>query len=249
MEREVNGIRIRECADLGPVIARADHQDRAIEVNRKLFYRLTPEVQEFVLCHEVCHLKYDEHDEAATNRLAAQLYLSRATSDADRARREKFLAYLAGAEGDYSNWWQAVIAAVPAAFSLGYTIYGVIKESNAGWYSWDKTTQQANLKTMLTQAFEESRKSSERSAADILWYDILYNYDNKDNSLDRFLKRSQNAWVKDEIAKFEKKYGFGINDVTPIDPMAFPAVKIAIGALAGVAVFLLVRKIIKNRKK
>ena len=246
MEKEVNGIRVRECADLGPVIARADHKDRAIEVNRQLFYRLTPEVQEFVLCHEVCHLRYDERDEALTNQRAAELYLSRAASEADRQARQKFLDYLAGAEGDYSNWVEVVIAAIPAAFQLGVGIFGIIKENNAGWYSWDRATQQANLKVMLTQAFEESRKTSERSAADILWYDILANYDNKDNSLDGFLRR--NEWVRAEIAKFEKRYGFGINDVTRIDPMAFPAVKIAIGMVAGLLVFLLVRKIIKNRK-
>lgn len=247
MEKEVNGIRIRECADLGPVIARADHHDRAIEVNRQLFYRLPLDVQEFVLCHEVCHIEHDEHDEALTNQRAAALYLSRATSEADRARREEFLGYLAGAAGDYSNWWQAVIGAAPSLFGLGMTIYGAIKESNSGWYSWDKPTQQANLKVMLTQAFEQSRRSSERSAADILWYDILVQYDSKDSSLDRFLARSGNSWVKAEVAKFEKRYGFGINDVTPIDWTAFAAFKIGLGVVAFAAVFLLIRRIQKNR--
>jgi len=38
-------------------------------------------VQEFVLCHEVCHLKYEEWDEAETNRLAARLFLDRAASE------------------------------------------------------------------------------------------------------------------------------------------------------------------------
>ncbi len=52
-------ITIRE-ASLGPVIARADHEDGAIEVNKDYFYRLPAAVQEYVLCHEVCHLKHDE---------------------------------------------------------------------------------------------------------------------------------------------------------------------------------------------
>ena len=248
MEKVVEGIGIREADDLGPVIARADHRDRAIEVNRQLFYRLTPEVQEFVLCHEVCHLRYEEYDEGRTTALAADLYLRRSTDPADRQKRERFLSYLAGAGGDYSNWWQIVIAAIPAAFSLGMSIYGAVKESNSGWYSWNQQTRRDNMKTMLTQAFEESRKSNERSAADILWYDILLQYDNKDNSLDKFLARSENAWVKAEIAKYEKAYGFGINDVTPIDWLAFPAVKIALSAAFVMAVILLVRKIKKNRK-
>lgn len=245
---KVNGIEIREVADLGPVIARADHEDRAIEVNARIFYGLPPMVQEFVLCHEVCHLKYNEHDESATNALAAQLFLERAQGDDDLAARRDFISWLDGrvAEG-YSNWWQAVIAAIPSAVSLGYTIYGIIKDQNKGWYSWERATQQANLKVMLTQAFEESRKSSERSASDFFW-DILYKYDNRDGSTDQFLARSENAWVKKEIAKYEKEYGFGFSDVTPIDWLAYPAVKIAIVALVGLLVFLLVRKIIKNRK-
>ena len=149
----------------------------------------------------VCHLRYEEYDEGRTTALAADLYLRRSTDPADRQKRERFLSYLAGAGGDYSNWWQIVIAAIPAAFSLGMSIYGAVKESNSGWYSWNQQTRRDNMKTMLTQAFEESRKSNERSAADILWYDILLQYDNKDNSLDKFLARSENAWVKAEIAK------------------------------------------------
>lgn len=242
---KIEEIEVRECADLGPVIARADHQDRAIEVNRKLFYRLTPPVQEFVLCHEVCHLKYDDHDETRTNARAAQLYLSRATSAADRAERERFLSYMAGADGDYSNWWQILIEAIPAAVSLGFNIYGFIKDNNSGWYSWDKSTQQANLKVMLTQAFEQSRKSSTRSASDYFW-DILYQFDNKDGSTGQFLNRSENSWVKSYVAKYEKQYSFGFADITPVDPLAFTFVKIGIGVVVGVAVFLLVRKI-KNR--
>lgn len=247
MEKVIEGIEVREKEDLGPVIARADHQDKAIEVNRKIFYRLPSEVQEFVLCHEVCHLRYDEHDEGRTNQLAAELYLRRAANAADRTDRERFLHYLSGNDdGDYSHIAvTAIISIVTAAVGLGYTIYGVIQDNNAGWYSWEKSTQQANMKVMLTQAFEESRKSSSRSAADFLW-EILYRYDNKDASLDRFLARSENAWVKTWIAKYEKKYGFKLTDVTPVDILAFPMVKVGIGIVAALAVFLLIRKIKKN---
>ena len=94
-------IAVRE-ADLGPVIARADHWEGAIEVNKDIFYKLPPKVQEFVLCHEVCHLRHNEWDEARTNALAARLYLSRAANEADRKSREQFLSYLDD-RGGYSN--------------------------------------------------------------------------------------------------------------------------------------------------
>ena len=70
-------------------------------------------------------------------------------------------------------------------------------------------------------------------------------YTAKDSSLDQFLRRSSNEWVNNEIAKYEKAYGFGFTEVTPIDLTAFPMVIIAIGALVGFAVY----KIIKNRMK
>lgn len=226
------------------MLARADHELNVIEVNKAAFYRLPPMMQEFVLCHEVCHLKHHEWDEAETNRLASRLFMERATSDADRKERAKFLSYLDGTDGEYSNWWQAVLTAIPAAFNLGTTIWGTIKQRNSGWYSWDDATQRSNLNVMLTQAFEQSRKTNKKSAAQIFWQQ-LQAYDFKDDSLDKFLSRSGNAWVSGRIAAYEKKYGFGFDAVTPIDLTAFPLVIIAIGALVGVVVY----KIIKNQKK
>ena len=244
---KVNGIEIRECVDLGPVIARADHRDRAIEINRKIFYRLPSLVQEFVLCHEVCHLKADEHDEAVTNQLAAQLFMQRATDEADRARRSDFLAYMNGKEGDYANFSVAAITAIiGAVVTAGTTVYSIIKQRNAGWYSWDDATKQSNLRVMLTSAFEESRKSSVKSAKDFFW-DQMSMYDNKDNGYDKFISRSENAWVKGYVSQYEKKYGFKFDEVTPVDLLAFTGVKVALGALAGLAAYMIIKKIIKNR--
>jgi len=241
-------IRIREQDDLGPVIARADHQDNAIEVNRKIFYRLPPMVQEFVLCHEICHLKYDERDEAETNRLATEVFLKRATGKSDLEQRREFLSYMDGEDKSNSLTVAAAVGIVSSLWGIGTSIYGVIKARNAGWYSWDGPTQSSNLEVMLKQAFEESRKSSSRSAADFFW-EIMYRYTNKDDSLEKFLNRSGNSWVRARIGKYEQKYGFGFYDVTPIDWMAFPVVKVALGALAGVALFLVGKQIIKNRTK
>ena len=231
---------VREC-DLGPVVARADHRDGAIEVNESFFYKLPPMVQEFVLCHEVCHLKYAEWDEDRTNQLATQLFLERSKNDADRKQRTEFLSYLEKG-GGYSNFaWAALI---PAVFSLGYTLYGIIKESNSGWYSWDQATKENNLKVMLTQSFEQSRKSNTNSASDFFWQ-MMYNYTQKDDDLDEFLSRSQNAWVKNTIKQYEKKYGFGFTEVTPIDITAYPLAMVLIGLLVGFAVYKIIKKIKK----
>lgn len=238
---EATKIQIREVADLGPVLARADHQLGVVEVNGKAFYRLPAMVQEFVLCHEVCHLKHDEWDETRTNQLAARLFMQRAHGDDDREERQRFLSYIDG-HGGYSNFaWEALITGV---LGLGTTVFGIIRQRDSGWYSWDISTQRANLKTLLTQAFEQSRKSSRQSAAEFFWAQMQA-YTAKDSSLDQFLRRSANEWVSNEIAKYEKAYGFKFEEVTPIDLTAFPLAIVAIGALVGFVVY----KIIKNRMK
>ena len=241
MEKKIT---IVEREDLGPVLARADHQENVIEVNGKAFYALPPMVQEFVLCHELCHLRHNEWDEERTNRLAAQLFLSRATDDDDRRAREKFLSYMDDQGYSNSLTVAGIMGIVGSAFSLGTSIFGIIKNRNAGWYSWDKATQQDNVKVMLTQAFEQSRRSGRYSAEDFFWAQ-LQSYTNKDDSLNKFLSRSENAWVKNEIRSFEKEYGHNIDEVTPIDLTAFPLVIIALGAIIGWAVY----SIIKNARQ
>lgn len=236
-------ITLRERADLGPVLARADHRDNAIEVNGAVFYKLPPMVQEFVLCHEVCHLKHNEWDEARTQQLAVRLFMDRASGEADREARQKFLSYLDGR--DMSNFdVAAVLSVVGGAFNIGSSIWGVIKQRNSGWYSWDAATQRSNIKAMLQQAFEQSRRSRTSSAADFLW-EQLRNYTFKDDSLEEFLARSDNAWVRSVISSYEAAYGFRLEKVTPIDLTAFPLLIVAVGGLLGYAIY----KTIKNSKK
>ena len=239
---EIQGIKVRECADLGPVIARADHQTNTIEVNRKIFYGLPPMVQEFVLCHEVCHLRHNEHDEARTNQMAAELFMQRATGDEDRRLRADFLEYLYGKEGDYSNELATIIiSAVSAAVAIGTTIYSIVSARNAGWYTWNAATQKKWLESALTTAFEQSRASGSRSAADYFWAQLA-GCTAKDESLDEWLGRSSNEWVKNVIKKYEKAYGFGFKEVTPIDLTTFPLAIVAIGALAAFLVFRIIKK-------
>ena len=239
MEQE-GKIIIRE-ASLGPVIARADHLDGAIEVNREIFYRLPPLVQEFVLCHEVCHLKHNEWDEVRTNQLASDLFLSRATSADDRKERQRFLSYLSTG-GGYSNFdWLGLALAVGRA---GYTIYETIAGNSSGWYSLDAAAQKTYLNTMLKTAFEKSRKTNKKPASEIFWEQMSL-IATKDDDLNEFLSRSDNAWTKPVIAKYEKAYGFGFDEVTPIDLTAFPVLMVAAGAIVAFIIY----KIIKKRKK
>ena len=233
-------IAIRE-AELGPVIARADHWEGAIEVNMDIFYKLPPMVQEFVLCHEVCHLKHNEWDEARTNALAVRLFMGRATSEADRRERAEFLSYIDG-NGGYSNF--DFVGLLMSLGSLGSNIFYTIKARNAGWYSWDYATQKKNLKTMLTQAFEASRRTGKNSAAQLFWAQMV-KYTNKDSDLEKFLGRKENSWVSLRIAAYEKKYGFKFDEVTPIDLKAFPLAMLAIGIAAGFVVYKIIKKVRK----
>lgn len=241
MEPQEEKIRTKDREDLGPVLSRADHYLNVIEVNKAAFYKLPPMMQEFILCHEVVHVLHNEWDEAETNRIASRVFLDRATNADDLAKRKEFLSYLDGSDSQYNNWLASAMSLIGGAWNLGTTIYGTIKQRNAGWYSWDDATQRYNIKAMLGQSFEQSRRSASQSAGDFLW-DQLRNYTNKDGSLEKFLERSDNAWVKDVIAKYEKAYGHKLVEVTPIDITAFPLLLVAIGALVGLAIY----KTIKN---
>lgn len=238
-------IEIRE-AKLGPVIARADHLDGAIEVNKDIFYKLPPMAQEFVLCHEVCHLRYNDRDEARTNQRAADLFMQRAKGDADLRARTDFLSYLYGKDGDYSNAGlsiAAISAIISAAVGVGSTIYSIVSTRNAGWYSWSQATKKTWLEAALTTAFEQSRRSGSHSASEYFWAQLAP-CTNKDESLEEWMGRSANDWVKNVILKYEKQYGFGFSEVTPVDITAFPLAMVAIGALLAYAVY----RIIKKRK-
>lgn len=241
MEPQEEKIRTKDREDLGPVLSRADHDLNVIEVNKAAFYKLPPMMQEFILIHEVVHLRNKEWDEAETNRIASRIFLDRAANADDLEKRKEFLSYLDGSDSQYSNFFAEAMSIIGGAWSLGTSIYGVIKQRNAGWYSWDDAAQRSNIKAMLGQAFEQSRRSSSRSAGDFLW-DQLRNYTNKDSSLDEFLDRSGNAWVKAVIAKYENVYGFKLDEVTPIDITAFPLLVVAIGALIGLAVYKTIKK-------
>lgn len=240
---KIQGIKIREAADLGPVIARADHRDRAIEVNRKIFYGLPPMAQEFVLCHEVCHLRYDDHDEARTNQRAADLFMQRATNADDRRARAEFLSYLhdKGYSNDGGLSAAAIATIISVCVSVATTIYTIVSTRRAGWYSWNQSTKKKWLETALNSAFTQSRASTEHSAAQFFWAQLA-GCTNKDESVEEWMNRKENEWVKPVIAKYEKAYGFGFDEVTPIDLTMYPVVIVAIGAVVAFVIYRIIKK-------
>lgn len=240
---KIQGIEVIEVDDLGPVIARADHQDRVIQVNRRIFYGLPPMAQEFVLCHEFCHLRHNEFDEARTNQLAVDLFLSRARGEADLKARKQFVSYLyaKGYSNDGGLSAAAIAAIVSAAVAVASTIYGIVATRRAGWYSWNQATKKRWLEQTLTFSFEQARASSEHSASQFFWAQLA-GATNKDESVEEWMNRKENAWVKPVITKFEKKYGFDFDEVTPIDLTMYPVVIVAIGAVAALLIYWIIKK-------
>lgn len=78
-------------ADTGHWLARCNHQSNVIELNAREFGSLSPLMKDYVWVHECVHLLTDVSDEAECNRLADEIFISRATSDKDKAARMNFI--------------------------------------------------------------------------------------------------------------------------------------------------------------
>lgn len=128
------------------------------------------------------------------------------------------------------------------------SVAAILRQRNSGWYGWDTDTQASNLKALLTIAFEQSQKTGSESAADIFWT-AFEPYDGRDDSLEKFLARADNAWVKKYIAAYEKRYGVGFYDVTPVNWLGLTAVKVGLAVAAFAVVLLIGLKTTKKLKK
>lgn len=208
--------KVIQVADLGPVIARADFHNRTIELNGKIFPNLPPMVQEYVMCHEVCHLRYDDHDEAATTLRAQQLFLARANGHADLAERKHFLSTTITQQQYGNEIAVGLILLIAGAITLTATTVGgiisLVKARNIGWYSWNDAVQRQNLAVMLDEAFSSAKEGADKPASDYFWLQ-LDQYTAKDDSLEQFLGRKSNLWVNDVIPQYEAKWGFGFTEV------------------------------------
>ena len=234
---KIQGIKIREAAEMGIICG--------VTTNPSLIAKEGRDFNEVI--KEITSIVDGPIDEARTNQRAADLFMQRATNADDRRARAAFLSYLES-NGGYSNLGPVEIAeivgaVVTAVTSIAVTIYSVVSARNAGWYSWSQGTRRKWLEGALTMAFEQARRSGSRSAADYFWAQLAP-CTAKDESLDEWEGRSANEWTKAVIKKYEKAYGVGFREVTPIDLTVYPLVIVAIGAVVAFVIY----RIIKNRK-
>lgn len=229
--------RVIHRADLGNVIARADFLEQTIELNDSVYPYLSPMMQELVMCHEVCHLAYGEHDENRTRQLGEELFLSRATSPDDLKRRRAAIGK--DDAGRYGNELLLILTIVSAALTITAAAATYFVKRNQGWYMWNDTTRKARMRTMLDAAFRNAKASGKRTPADFLW-EQLNVYTAKDNSLDQFLDRNKNSWVEGMIQEYETAYGFGFNETYKRPLAEKPWFKAVAVVVVGLAVYLAV---------
>lgn len=235
---EATTYRVIHRADLGSVIARADFLKQTIELNDAIYPNLPPMTQELVMCHEVCHLAYGEHDEARTQQLAEALFLRRAKNAEDRELR---LAAIGKGSSRYGNEIAIglILTIVGAVLAVTAGAATLIIKRNEGWYSWSTVTRKQRMAQMLDQAFQNAKASESRTPADYLW-EQLNVYTAKDSDFDQFLSRSANSWVRAEIEKYEQYYGFGFNETYKRRLSEKPWFKAVAVVIVGLAVYLAV---------
>lgn len=224
-------------ADLGNVIARADFLEQTIELNDAIYPNLSPMMQELVMCHEVCHLAYGEHDEERTRQLGEALFLSRATSPDDLKRRRAAIGK--DDAGRYGNELFMILAIVGACLTVTAAAATYFVKRNQGWYMWSETTRKARMRTMLDKAFQDAKASGSRTPSDFLWEQLAV-YTAKDDSLDQFLDRNKNSWVEGMIQEYERAYGFGFNELYRKPLSEKPWFKAVAVVIVGLAVYLAV---------
>lgn len=222
--------------DLGNVIARADFLEQTIELNDAIYPKLSPMTRELVMCHEVCHLAYGEHDENRTQQLAEELFLSRAKSDSDRELRHSLL----GKDGGrYGNSVMLTLAIIGTVLSVGISGAKLVAQRNSGWYQWPDELRKQRFGQMLEKAFEDAKLSGVRTPSDFLW-EQLNVYTAKDKDFSQFVARSENAWVKTMIPSYEQRYGFGFNETYKRRLSEKPWFKAVAAVVVGLAVYLAV---------
>ncbi len=229
------------------IYARADHVARAIEVNADVYPVLDPLMREFVMCHEVCHLEWDDNDEARTTARACFLFIDRAVTPTDRQKRIEWLKSIGMDSERYSNIATEVIMAIVAAacVAVAATAAGVVaivkgvRSRNIGWYSWDDAYKKEYLNRALTDAFNNAMQSDSSTARTFFWNDFAQ-YTAKDKNFDRFITRKGNTWVKQVIEKFEYRYGFGFDELYQAPDEDSPLPKIVVGVAVITLLVLLI---------
>lgn len=218
------------------IYARADHESRLIEVNASVYPHLDPLMREFVMCHEVCHLEWDDHDETRTNTRACVLFVERGTTPVDRQKRIEWIKAMMHDDPRYSNEIVVLVTCICAAIVAACTITAAtivaVRKRNVGWYSWDRKMQEEYLRRTLTDSFEKAMESDSSSARTFFWEDFA-RYTAKDKNFEKFINRRENNWVKKIITEAEAYYGFGFDELyrPPEEESAIPKIALGIGVL------------------
>lgn len=199
------------------IYARTDHVNRCIEVNNGVFDALSPLMQEFVMCHEVCHAAWDDHDENRTNIRAAIMFVNRGKTPVDSGKRLEWLRDIGLNDPNYSNiateaLIMIITSAVLITVSVTTAIVGAVKGRNIGWYSWDRKYQTEWLNRTLDDSFKAAMNSESSSARTFFWNELA-KVNAKDKNYDRWYSRSDNYWVRSVITKKEKEYQLKIDEI------------------------------------
>lgn len=240
-------------ADTGYYLARCDHSTGVIELNRRVFSRLDPIMRDYIWCHEYVHLLCDIHDEAKCNETTARVFVARAKNETDRQDRIKFVE--ASHVGEGISGLDPVSAVVSMAVSIVVKTAKDVARSistnrnlrdyleNGGFNALDSEKQVSLVDAYLEKAFKASRRVSDRSARDFFW---LYMEPIVDGTYDSTYYQfiSRHRWVLDHIAKYEKEYGFAIDEVLPADSSDIYK-WIAVGTVAAIAIIYLIKKLKK----
>lgn len=235
-------------ADTGHWLARCDHESKVIELNRRDFFELSPMMQDYIWIHEYVHLKYGIYDEAECNSVTDRIFISRAENEKDKISRIKFVA--SSHDSVKSNFWSVVVSNL---ISLGTTVASSVWGGrNSGYYSLSDHEQFTYVDNLLSEAFKASLLTDKQSAKDIFWSYISPNIGRAKE------KTSFNAWLGNNmfartlIAQYETQWGFGFDELTPIDEKRHPSYQKTMGIvsiLAVVIALIILVIVLKKTKK
>ncbi len=236
-------------ADTGHWMARCDHSTNVIELNRREFFKLSPMLQDYIWIHEHVHLLQDVYDEAECNRLTDEIFLSRAKDESDRKERVRFVARSNDDSLTKSNFWEVLLGSL---ISMGGSVASqIIENRNAGYYSLGVDDRKRLVDSLLSEAFMASLLTDSQSAKDIFWQNLVGMVARKKEQ-DYSGWYDNNRFVDEYIEKYEAKYGFGFDDITPVNKMAHPQYQkmtrtLSIMAIA-LAVLVMALVLLKDKK-
>ncbi len=225
--------------DTGHWMARCDHSTNVIELNEREFFKLSPMHQDYIWIHEHVHLLNNVYDESECNRITDEIFLSRAKDEADRRERVNFIIRSNDNSLSKNNFWSMLLVSlVGSLVGLGAsTAKNAIANRNAGYYSLGEADQKRYVDNLLSEAFMASLLTDTQSAKDIFWQNLSsVIYRKKEQNFAAWY--SNNTFIDEYIEKYENEYGFGFNDITPVNKLAHPQYQKAMRTYSVIAIVL-----------